>query len=230
MRNRHVAGIVALSLSLGAIAAQAQYYSYIPPDEGPIFRLGAGPTFYRDGELTHFETPGLPPSGPVPSPVTYDTGFTAEAALGWAFNRYAALDFETGLSDVRIDNVPGYFSNDSRIYTVPFLVNFTLSVPIPHTILVPYIGAGVGGADVIFDADNFNNGVDGVVGSENDVVFAGQAFAGLRFQFARHASFDLGYKFFATDRPTVSYPPDDFKVGFSGLRASSIMFAFRFDF
>jgi len=234
MKHRYIAGIVGFSL-FAAAAAQAQYaeaqdYSYVPPDEGPIFRFGLGPTFYRDGELTRFATPGVPPSGPVPSPVTYDTGFTAEAALGWAFNKYAALDFETGLSDVRIDSVPGYFPNDSRIYTVPFLVNFTLSLPIPRTILVPYIGAGIGGADVVFDSDNFNDGVDGVVGSENDVVFAGQAFAGLRFKFSRHASFDLGYKFFATDRPTVSYPPDNFKVGFSGLRASSVMFAFRFDF
>lgn len=230
MKSRYIAGIVGLSLSLGAAVAQAQYYSYLPPDEGPIFRIGLGPTFFRDGQLTQFATPGVPPSGPVPSPVTYDTGFSAEAAFGWAFNKYAALDFESGFSDVRINNVPGYFSNDSRIYTVPFLVNFTLSVPIPRTILVPYIGAGIGGADVIFDADNFNNGIDGVVGSENDFVFAGQAFAGLRFQFAPHASFDLGYKFLATDRPTFSYPPDDLKVGFSGLRAHSVLFAFKFDF
>lgn len=240
MKHRNVAGMVGLSLCLGTAVVQAQYeqtqypptqyYSYLPPDEGPIFRLGVGPSFFQDSKLTQFSGPGIPTTGPVPSTVDYDTGLAFDAALGWAFNRYAALDFETGFIGAKINNVPGYISDNSRLYNVPFLVNFTLSYPIPRTILVPYIGAGIGGADVIFDADNFNNGIDGVVGSENDVVLAGQAFAGLRFQFARHASFDLGYKFLATDRPTVSYPPDDFKVGFSGLRAHSVLFAFKLDF
>ena len=233
MKHRHVAGVVALFLCLGAAVVQAQYYYYtLPEGAGPIFRLGLGPSFFQDGRLTQFATPGLAPTGPVPSTVSYDTGLAAEAAIGWAFNQYAALDFETGYIGAEINNVPGYISDNSRLYNVPFLVNFTLSCPIPHTILVPYIGVGAGGADVVFDTDNFqdNAGLNGVVGSENDVVFAGQAFAGLRFQLTHHVSFDLGYKFFATSNPTFSYPPDDFKVGFRGVRTHSILFAFKFDF
>ena len=84
----------------------------------------------------------------------------------------------------KINNVPGYLSDNSRFYNVPFLVNATLSLPIPRTNIIPYVGAGVGGADVVFDTDNFQDsgGFNGVVGSENDVVFAGQIFAGVAFR------------------------------------------------
>jgi len=233
MKQRCVAGAVALSLCLGA-AAQAQYYYYtLPEGAGPVFRLGVGPSFFQDSRITAFSTPGVAPTGPVPtvpSPVNFDTGLAAEAALGWAFNQYAALDFETGYSGAEINNVPGYLSNHSHLYNIPFLGNFTLSYPIPHTFLTPYVGAGAGGADAVFDADHFNDGVDFVDGSENDVVFAWQAFAGLRFNISRHVSFDVGYKYFATGNPTFTYPPDNFNVGFKGVRTHSVLFAFRFVF
>ena len=48
-------------------------------------------------------------------------------------------------------------SDNSRLYNVPFLVNATLSFPIPRTNIIPYVGAGVGGADVVFDTDNFSH-------------------------------------------------------------------------
>ncbi|HUA68404.1 MAG TPA: outer membrane beta-barrel protein [Candidatus Saccharimonadales bacterium] len=228
MKNRNVAGMVASLLCLGATVAQAQYYYYLLPDAGPIFRFGVGPSFFQDGRLTEY---GASVSGPV----DFDTGLAFDAAIGWAFNRYAALDFETGFIGAGINNVPGYISDNSRLYSVPLLVNFTLSYPIPRTILVPYIGAGVGGADMVFDTDQFGpNSNDYVTGSENDVEFAGQAFAGLRFQFSRNFSLDLGYKYFATGDPTLSYPninaPGNFDVGFRGVRTHSILFGLAWKF
>ncbi len=198
---------------------------------GPYFRLGIGPSFFEDGQLTEFSTPGPPrrPRPPVSSPVTYQTGLAVDAAFGWAFNQYAAADFETGFIGAKINNVPGYSSDNSRLYNVPFLFNFTLSYPIPRTILVPYIGAGVGGANVVFDTDNFGPSPNNfVVGSESDVVFAGQVFAGLRFRLNPNMSLDFGYKYFATDNPTFTYPPDN--VGFRGVQTHSFLFAFVWKF
>jgi len=223
MKCRYITGMVALSLCLGAAVAQAQYYSYIPEDAGPLFRLGVGPSFFQDSRLTQF-------GGPVSSPVDFETGLAFDAAFGWAFNKYAAVDFETGYIGAKINSVPGYFSDNSRLYNIPFLVNVTLSYPIPRTILVPYVGAGVGGADMIFDTDSFSDGADTVVGSENDVVFAGQVFAGMRFRLSRNFSFDLGYKYFATSDPTFTYPPDNFNVGFRGVRTHSILFGLVWKF
>ena len=160
-----------------------------------------------------------------------NTGLAFDAAMGWNFNKYVAADFETGFIGAKINNVPGYSSDNSRLYNVPFLFNVTLSCPIPRTNIIPYVGAGVGGADVVFDTDNFNDGVTTVTGSENDVVFAGQVFAGLRFQLTHHLSLDLGYKYFATDDPTFSYPPfPNFDVGFRGARTHSVLATLRFDF
>lgn len=247
MKKQYVAGIVALSFCLGAAVAQAQYYYppppagpyppppaspyppplgvlYLPADVGPYFRLGVGPSFFQNGQLTQF-------GGPVSSPVKYRTGLAAEGAFGWAFNKYVATDFEVGYVGAKIDNVPGYNSDNSYIYNVPFLANVTLSYPIPHTIVVPYIGAGVGGADVIFDTDSFGPSPNNyVTGRENDVVFAWQAFAGLRFQLARNLSLGVGYKYFATADPTFTYPPDNFNVGFDGVRTHSVMASLEWEF
>lgn len=228
VKHRYVAGMIAMSLCLGTTVAQGQYYSYLSPDAGPYFRLALGPSFFQDGQLTQY---GAFPN----STVYYDTGLAFEGAFGWAFNKYAALDFETGFIGANINNVPGYISVNSYLYNVPFLVNFTLSYPIPRTVVVPYIGAGVGGADVVFNTDQFGpNSSDYVTGSEDDVVFAGQLFAGLRFEITQNMSLEVGYKFFATDDPTFSYPnlntPGNFNVGFQGARTHSILFAFKFKF
>ncbi len=224
MKYQCITGLIAGLLCLGAAAAEAQYYYSLPEGAGPIFRVGVGPSFFQNGRLTQYGTS-------VSSPVDYDTGLAFDAAFGWAFNRYVALDFETGYIGAEINNVPGYISDNSRFYNVPFLVNATFSLPIPRTNIIPYVGAGVGGADVVFDTDQFGpSSADYVSGSENDVVFAGQLFAGVRFQLTRHLALDLGYKYFATDNPTFTYPPDNFNVGFRGARTHSVLFGLTLDF
>lgn len=222
MKKHFIAGILASVLCLGTPAAQAQYYQ-VPAGAGPYFRMDIGPSFFEDGQLTQF-------GPPVSSPVKYRTGLAADGAFGYAFNKYIAADFELGCVSAKIDSVPGYTSDNSYLYNVPFLANVILSCPIPRSIVVPYIGAGIGGADVIFDADSFRNNSDEVVGSENDMVFAWQAFAGLRFRLARDLTLGIGYKYFATDAPTFTYPPDEFAVGFKGVRTHSVLATLEWKF
>ncbi|MGA3284117.1 MAG: outer membrane beta-barrel protein [Verrucomicrobiota bacterium] len=224
MKQRYFSGFVVLALCLGAFAVRAQYYYYPPEGTGLYFRLGVGPSFFENGQLTEFGTP-------VSSTVKYRTGLAADGAFGYAFNKYVAADFEVGYVGAKIDNVPGYVSDNSYLYNVPFLANVTLSYPIPRTIVVPYIGAGVGGADVIFDTDSFGPSPNNfVTGREDDVVFAWQAFAGLRFRLAENLSLDVGYKYFATEDPTFTYPPDNFSAGFKGVRTHSVLFTFEWKF
>jgi opacity protein-like surface antigen len=223
MKKQCAAGMVGLSLCLGAAVAQAQYYYGPTPGAGPYFRLDVGPSFFENGQLTQF-------GPPVSSQVKFETGLAADGAVGYAFNKYVAADFEIGYVGAKIDNVPGYFANNSYIYNVPFLANVTLSYPIPRTIMVPYIGVGVGGADVIFDTDSFSNISDEVVGSEDDVVFAWQAFAGVRFRLARDLTLGVGYKYFSTEDPTFTYPPDNFHVAFDGVQSHSVMVTLEWKF
>jgi opacity protein-like surface antigen len=234
-------------LCFGAVATQAQYYYnsppppppngqpyapppsagpyFLPPGAGLYFRAGAGPSFYQNGQLTYFG--GAGPNAPV----HYQTGIAGEAAVGWAFNRYLSVDFQTGVQGTRIDNVPGYTQFHSDVYDVPFMGNVTLSYPIPRTFIVPYIGAGAGGADTSFDAHSFSNGGTTVYGEENDVVYAWQAFGGLRFRLAPNMWLGAEYKYFTTGDTTYSYPPGpNFNVGFDGVRTHSILFTFEWKF
>jgi opacity protein-like surface antigen len=183
-----------------------------------------GPSFYQDGRLTQF-------GGSVSSPVHYQTGAAGDVAVGWAFNRYVSMDFQTGFTGTRIDNVPGYTQNNSDVYDVPFLGNVLLSYPIPHTILVPYVGVGAGGADTIFDAHSFSDGTTTVFGRENDAVFAWQVMAGMRFELNPDMTVGVGYQYFTTGNTTYSYPPSpNFNVGFDGVRTHSVLFTFEWKF
>jgi opacity protein-like surface antigen len=232
MRKTTSAGIVISFLLLGASLAGAQGYWYFPPGEGPYFRAGIGPSFFQSGTLRGF-TIANTFSGPANEPVNYDTGIAADAALGYAFDKYFGLDFESGYIWARLENVQGYDSHGATIANVPLLVNGTLSLPIPHTNIVPYIGGGVGGAISTFDAHGFTDAdeTEAAYGSESDAVFACQAFAGLRFKLGPNVSVGVGYKFFATSNPTFDYPPGpDLDIGFKGVRTHSVLFTLQVNF
>jgi opacity protein-like surface antigen len=206
----------------------APYGYFFPPDAGPYFRAEAGPTIYQNGELKTF-------GGPASGSVHYRVGAMTDADFGYAFNKYLEAGIELGLNGTTIDNIPGYSLRNAQYYNVPFLANVTFSYPIPHTILTPYIGGGAGGSDAIFDPDQMSNGSGpgstAVYGSENDVVFAWEAYAGLRFQFTPNMSLGIGYKYFATGDPNFSYPPSpNFDVGFRGVETHSIMASFTLSF
>lgn len=223
MKTARYTGIVAVFFCLGAAGAQAQYFYAARPEAGPYFRANVGPAFYPDGTLKQF-------GGPAGNSVNYQTGIAADAAIGYAFNRNVAADFEFGLVGAKINSVGGFYSDNSRLYNVPFLANVTLSLPVPHSYVVPYLGVGGGFAAAVFDTDNFGNGSDFVTGSESDVVPAGQIFAGVRFRLTPRASLGVGYKFFATGNPSFTYPPDNFNMEFKGVRASVVLFTLNVRF
>ncbi len=226
IKNFRLAGMIALALCFGANVARAQIYSYFPEGAGPYFRAGFGPSFFQNGQLTCF-------GGPASARVEYSPGFASDVAVGYAFNQYLATDFELGIIGAEINsvNAPGFYSNNAYLYSFPFLANVIVSYPIPNSIVTPYIGVGVGGANDVFDVSSFGNGSTTVYGNEDDTVFAWQAFAGLRFQLNPRISLGIGYKYFATGNPTFSYPPSpNFNVGFDGIRTSSVLFTFQMSF
>jgi len=222
--------LVALALCLGTPPAGAQGLRFSTEGAGPYFRTDLGPAFVQDGKLTKF-------GGSTKNNVEFDTGFTFDAAIGYAFNKYLAADFEFGYIGTDINHVSGFFVNDDTfLYNAPFLANVTLSYPIPRTIVTPYIGAGVGGSLTVFDTDGFGNNTDAVFGDDTDFVFAWQAFAGLRFDLNKQMSLGVGYKYFWTEDTSFSYPPlfpgtgSNFRVGFDGIRSHSVLFTFQMKF
>ena len=212
-------------VSLVTFTANSQtYYYFVPEDAGPYIRAGIGPSFFQDGRLKQF-------GGPVDSYVRYDTGLAADFALGYAFDQFFSLDFETGYIGAQINSVSGHTSHNSTLSNVPLLVNAAVSLPIPRSNVVPYFGFGVGDAVSVFDTDEFSDGATEVLGRESDSVFALQAFAGVRFKLGPRTSLGVGYKYFATGDPTFSYPPSpNFDVGFRGVRTHSVLLTLQFGF
>ena len=229
MKHGHLFSPVALTLWLGAVAADAQQYYTLPEGAGGICRFELGPSVIQDGRLTTF-------GGPASSKVEYDVGFASSAAFGYAFNHYIATDFEFGWIGTTIHSVEGYFLGDTWLDNLPFMVNLTLSLPIPRTIVVPYIGGGVGGSWTMFYTDGFGDGSVAVYGDDSDTVFAWQAFAGLRFKLSEEMSLGIGYKYFVTQDPSFSFPPfypgsgPNFPMRFDGIRAHSVSLSFQVKF
>lgn len=67
--------------------------------------------------------------------------------------------------------------------------------------IVPYVGLGIGMAEVSMDGVSVNNApaVD-----DSDLVFAYQAMAGIGYQLTPTGTIYTGYRYFATTRPTFS--------------------------
>lgn len=224
MKKEIVAAVIISAAGAGAASAQASYEYILPAGAGPYVSVDAGPTFYQNGELKTF-------GGPASGSVHYRVGGMTDANIGYAFNQYVAAGVQFGFNGTTIDSIPNYSLWDARLFNVPFLANITFSYPIPHTILTPYIGAGAGGSDSVFDPGNMTDGANYVTGSEDDVVFAWEAYAGLRFQLTPNMSLGIGYKYFATGNPNFSYPPaPNFDVGFRGVETHSIMASFTVTF
>jgi opacity protein-like surface antigen len=201
----------------------------LPAGAGPYCRFDLGPSVFEDGRLTRF-------GGPANNEVEYEVGFAASAAFGYAFNHYIAADLEFGGIGTEIKSVDGFGFSDTFLSNLPFLANVTFSFPIPRTIVVPYIGGGAGGSMTVFSTDGFGNGSVAVFGDDTDVVFAWQAYAGLWFNLNKHASIGVGYKYFATEDSSFSYPPDfpgsapNLSVGFEGVRAHTAVISFHMKF
>jgi opacity protein-like surface antigen len=233
--------VIALVSLFTLSIAQAQYlWSDLPPGMGPYFRVGLGPAFFRDSNLKGFSFPTTPVAPGFTGPsgkVRYDVGASGGLALGFAFNQYVGLDVQTGYTWARMSGVQNYDANDSTMGNVPFLANLTLSLPIAHTHIIPFVGGGIGGSDSVFDAHSFTEPVSGyfVSDNEDDVVFAWQAFAGVRFMLSPKISMGLGYDFFMTGNPTFHYPfssppPPNLNVEFEGVRTHSIIFMLQANF
>jgi opacity protein-like surface antigen len=228
MKNEIQAAIIISFAGTGVAFSQAQYIYLFPEGAGPYAQVDAGPSFYQSGELKTF-------GGPASGSVHYRVGGMADAQVGYAFNQYVATGFEFGVNGTTIDSIPNYSLSDARFYNVPFLANVTFSYPIPHTILTPYIGGGAGGSDSVFNPGTMQSDTppnyNYVTGSEDDVVFAWEAYAGLRFQLAQNMTLGIGYKYFATGNPDFSYPPSpNFNVGFRGVETHSITVTFNVSF
>lgn len=177
---KHVsAGLAVLLLVFGVGLSTASAQMYISGNLGAVFL-----------EDSDFDADGL--SGEF----SFDTGFGATVGLGHEYGNGLRTEIELGyrsndFDEVEVDGL-GSGSVDGDMTALSGMLNVYYDF-LPKSIFTPFIGGGVGVANVEADADD--------IGSEDDNVFAYQAAAGGTFAASEKLNIDLQYRYFATDDP-----------------------------
>lgn len=212
--------ITALALGFGTAWAQ---------DTGFYVKGDLGGNITQDINLKEFFGPVAPGSK-----IALDPGFRAGLAGGYQVTEWFAGEVEAGVMENRIHSITDATRiHDANFANIPFLLNARLQWPTPCP-FTPYIGAGVGFSESIFDVGNITiNGID-MHGSRADAVFAYQAFAGIRYRLNDRMGLNLEYRYFVAASPswqadfTFNTVSDTVRFGEARTHAVSLAFDFHF--
>lgn len=158
-------------------------------DENRGFYAGAevGGTVAESASLKEF--PDVPPGGEV----KFHPGARLSLNGGYRFNQWLSLGLETGFMANAVKD------SDISVSQVPLLANVEFSVP-NQSPIEPFVGGGPGfsASSIYVDDDRLGTGSD-VDGGAAEVVFAWQAYGGVRYKVSDSVSVGLVYKYFAAD-------------------------------
>ena len=227
--------------SLGGVCVGCAVVSVVSAhgqESGPYVKAEVGPTITEDVTLTDF-------LGLGGGKIEFDPGMRFGIGGGYSFADFVAIGGETGFSFNYIDSISGNFrgEGDSSIGQVPLLANVVFKLP-NRTGLVPFAGAGAGlsfpyfyADDIVFDPTpgSPGNGDETIVdGSESDVVFAWQAFAGLKYALNDRMSLGLAYKYLHAESPEWEaedvFTGLDSEISIGDLKTHAVTFIFTFKF
>ena len=195
--------------------------------QGFYFKAGAGPTLSEDVELREFLDE--PVGG---AEIEFDPGVRFDVGVGYLWCPWFSTEFETGFMWNSAKKVAGAFNNELSISQVPFLGNLVFKLP-NNSPFTPFVGVGGGGTISVLSADEFIFGSTLFDGTESDVTYAYQGYAGVRYALNQNMGLSLAYKYFATGKPEWS---PDVLIGTFGdisteeMRTHSVMLTFSFRF
>ncbi len=189
----------------------------------------AGAAFTVNTELEKwFGAPLLPNAT-----VELDPGYRLGLRGGYGVTDWFDAEVETGVMANRISSVSGATQTDGSLANVPLLLNARFHCPALHR-LCPYWGGGLGMSSTILYGDNLTIGGTSLDGSIGGVVFAYQAFAGLRYEINEHMGLSLEYHYFGTTDSTMTADvtigtlSDEVKLGGTATHSVSIAFDYKF--
>ncbi|HKS35836.1 MAG TPA: outer membrane beta-barrel protein [Verrucomicrobiae bacterium] len=225
-RVAHVCGtlLVASALPAWAQGPSTGYYATVGSSAFYV-NGGVGPSLAEDTEVQEF-------FGPVSgSEVKYDTGVRFSVGGGYQINEWLGAGFETGLIWNSAKSVTGSPDADFTVGHVPFLANVVFQCPRTAPV-IPFIGLGAGFAGSTIDIESFTLGGTTVTGTETDVVYALQAFAGMRYEFTEQLSAGVTYKYFRAGEP--EWEESDFslsgQIKFGRTETHSLLVTFNYRF
>jgi opacity protein-like surface antigen len=159
---------------------------------GPYVGIEGGVVFLSDSTL----------SGPGGSlDLEYKTGFGAGLVGGFDFGTYR-LEGEFAYRTNDHDQVSAFGLSapaDGDTSSIALMVNGYYDFRMVSPTIVPYVGVGIGGAQV--SAKLGDPGFPSII-DDDDMVFAYQFMAGVGFAVNKQVTIDLGYKYFATADPS----------------------------
>jgi opacity protein-like surface antigen len=185
------------------------------------FRGGIGPALTEQTDMTEF-------FGPTSQRVKFDAGVRLNLAGGFQVADWAAVELETGFLGNSIRSISGSGNPDAALVNVPFLVNGVFRFQTDSG-FAPYVGVGAGFSTTVLSLDDTTiNGIR-LDGSESDLVFAGQVFAGFRYEFNDRMSVGAAYKFFFTGEPEWEVQGGG-TIGFDPIQTHSLTAEFTIRF
>ena len=127
--------------------------------------------------------------------VSFDAGFGITAAAGNTYDTGFRAEVEFGYRSKEIDEFDSEYKHgslDGDISALSMMINGFYDIK-PEERFCPFIGVGIGIADIEGDLDEF--------GSEDEVVFAYQLAAGVAFAVDQNTKLDVQYRYFSTNDP-----------------------------
>ena len=169
--------------------------------------------------------------GPTPgTTVKFDPGIRFGVAGGYNFNRYIGAGFETGFIYNNIKSVNGGGSIDASLSHIPMMANVVIRYDQPDCKWVPYGGVGAGGDVSIIYLNNVEG--NGVIadGADSTIVFAWQAFGGVRYKFNEKMSLGAGYKYYSASGASWDFADfsDSIKIGRANVHSLLVEFNLKF--
>ena len=135
--------------------------------------------------------------------ISFDPGFTIGGAIGYDYGNirvegeiaYHFWDMDEGTVGPIAPGCPCTGPIDGDASALSFMLNGYYDFQITNSSLAPYLGGGIGGANI--------NGDITVLGDDSDIVFAYQLMAGIGFEINPSTTLTLGYRYFATTDPEI---------------------------
>lgn len=220
------------SIRTGVFSLALLSASSLWAEQGRFYVQGdVGGAITDDVDLKEFFGEPLTPGAQL----SLDPGARIGIRGGYGLTDWLAAEAETGMTVNRIDTIStaGVADSTGSLLNVPLLFNLRLQVPEKHR-LAPYAGVGVGFANTILTGDDLIIGATRFSGSASDVVFAYQAFVGLRFALNERMGISAEYHFFHAESASmevdvISGVGSD-RVVLGDTETHSITFAFDWRF
>jgi opacity protein-like surface antigen len=212
---------VAFGLAMQAQNADSKWY----------FRTDLGASLPMETDLEEFLD--LDPAGEAE--IEFDAGMRLGVAGGYRITPWLALELESGVLFNSINDTDGD-SVDASLTQVPFMGNLVVQCN-NFNRWVPFIGVGAGGVSSVLDIDeriDTGAGILLVKGTDADVVFAYQAFAGVRYELNDRMGVGLVYRFMGAQGASWDVENDgageDLEIAFDDVFTHSISALFHLYF